>query len=56
VAFVPEYRAPSAARLEQYLRDHAPALQRAHTSRYAGWFEASRAVRTIVAEVTASLA
>jgi hypothetical protein len=45
--FVLEYRAASLERLHDYQREHAPALQQAHTARYAGRFDASRAVRTV---------
>lgn len=51
VTFVLEYLAASARHLERYQRDHAPALQRAHSSRYAGRFEASRSVRSVLAEL-----
>jgi hypothetical protein len=56
VTFVLEYLAASAARVELYQREYAPELQRAHSSRYAGRFEASRSVRTLVAELPESLA
>lgn len=56
VTFVLEYLAHSAGSLERYQREFAPTLQQAHTSRYAGRFEASRAIRTVHAEVMAPLA
>lgn len=56
VAFVLEYLAPSSESLGRYQREHAPALQQLHSTRYAGKFEASRVIRTLVAEVTAALA
>jgi uncharacterized protein len=55
-AFVLEYRCPSAAGLEHYQRNHAPALQQAHSARYHGRFEASRSIRSVLAELPASLA
>lgn len=56
VTFVLEYLARSAAGLERYQRDYAPELQRAHSARYAGRFEATRSVRIVAAELPASLA
>jgi len=56
IAFVLEYLAPSAESVERYQREHAPALRQLHSARYAGRFEASRVIRTIVAEVTSALA
>jgi hypothetical protein len=56
VTFVLEYLAASAARVELYQRDYAPELQRVHSSRYAGRFEASRSVRSLLAELPDSLA
>lgn len=51
VTFVLQYLAASAEQVERYLRDHAPELQRAHASRYAGRFEAARSVRRVVTEL-----
>jgi hypothetical protein len=48
-AFIIEYAAASAERLREYRERHAGALQRAHTERYAGRFEASRSVREALA-------
>lgn len=45
ITFYLEYRSPSLGRYRTYQREHAPALQRAHTGRYAGRFEATRALR-----------
>jgi hypothetical protein len=51
--FVIEYDAASGERLREYRERHASALQRAHTDRYAGRFEASRSVREVLATSTA---
>lgn len=48
-AFVVEYAAASGERLREYRERYAEALQRAHTDRYAGRFEASRSVREVLA-------
>ncbi len=48
-AFVLEYEATSGEALQEYRARHAEALQRAHTERYAGRFEASRSVRELLA-------
>jgi hypothetical protein len=56
VGFVLEYLAGSAELLTRYQREHAPALQVAHTTRYAGRFEATRSVRAVAAELPGSLA
>jgi hypothetical protein len=52
-AFIIEYDAASGERLREYRERHASALQRAHTDRYAGRFEASRTVREVLATSTA---
>lgn len=52
-AFIIEYEAASGERLQEYRERHASALQRAHTDRYAGRFEASRSVREVLATSTA---
>lgn len=54
--YVLEYLAHSAQSLERYQQDHAPRLQQIHSARYAGRFEASRAIRSVTAEVSAALA
>ncbi len=48
VTFVLDYRAASIEALRNYQAGPAPALQRAHAERYAGRFEASRSIRTLV--------
>jgi hypothetical protein len=47
-AFAIEYAAPSLATLRQYQARYAPGLQRSHTERYAGRFEASRSIRVLI--------
>ncbi|HSB56134.1 MAG TPA: DUF4286 family protein [Gemmatimonadales bacterium] len=47
VTWVLEYLAPSLEHLRVYQRDYASSLQRSHTDRYAGRFEASRSVRLV---------
>jgi hypothetical protein len=42
------YTARDAASLEAYQRDHAPALQLDHTTRYAGRFQARRELLPIL--------
>lgn len=47
--FVFEYRTSSTERLQAYAEQAAPALQRDHTQRYEGKFEASREILEHVA-------
>ena len=49
VRFSLEYRAPSLEALHRYQSGAAPDLQQAHAERYADRFQASRAVRTVLA-------
>lgn len=46
--FVLDYRVPSLEALEGYRTSRAPALQQVHSERYAGRFQASRSVRTVL--------
>lgn len=54
--FVLEYLARSPESFERYRTLHAPAIQQAHTQRYAGRFEATRQVRPVAFEVSGPLA
>jgi hypothetical protein len=54
--FVLDYLARSAESYERYRTVHAPAIQQAHTRRYAGRFEATRQVRPVAFEVSGALA
>jgi Domain of unknown function (DUF4286) len=47
ISFILEYRARTRAELDRYQREFAPALQRAHGERYAGRFDAARAIRRL---------
>lgn len=47
-SFALEYGLPSLQHFEQYQARHADALREAHTRRYAGRFEATRSIATLV--------
>ena len=47
--FVLDYRVATLEAFERYRKSGAPALEQAHSERYAGCFEASRSVRTVLA-------
>ena len=51
-SFVLEYGLASVEQFEQYQTRHADALREAHTSRYAGRFEASRSISTVVDQLS----
>ena len=51
-SFVLEYGLASLEQFEQYQTRHADALRAAHTSRYAGRFEASRSISTLVDQLS----
>lgn len=48
VTYVLEYEAPDPQALARYRDQFAPALQRAHTSRYGNRVRASRSVRALI--------
>lgn len=48
--YVIQYMCPDPKSLDEYLRVHAPDLQKAHTERYQGRFAAFRTMMTQVAE------
>jgi hypothetical protein len=56
ISFLLEYLAHSPEALRRYQQDHAPALQQVHSTRYQGRFTASRAIRTVIEELSTSLA
>ena len=50
LSYVLQYHCPSLARYQQYRENFAPALQKAHTDRYAGRFRGSRQLLEEIAE------
>ena len=51
-AFRAQYHAPSQAALDRYLSDHAPALKKDHTDRFAGSVDAHRDILPVIREYT----
>lgn len=47
IRYVFDYQSPSLESLRRYQERFAPALQREHSARYAGQFDASRAIRSL---------